>query len=78
MADFTHIPKYVSIKGSADVSVNLPYLVADLLLVLLPLMGTVAAEQDDGEDDEDQQNSSNGSCDDVCSVDSWAKQKGTS
>lgn len=34
--------------------VSVPYLIADFLLILLPVTGTATAEEDDGNNDEDQ------------------------
>ena len=51
-----------------DVLVSVPYLVADLLLVLLPVTSTATAEEDDGNNDEDQEYSNYGSCNDACGV----------
>lgn len=65
----------VSVRGVIDVLVNVPYLIADLLLVLLPVTGTAAAEEDDGDDDEEQEDSNNGPCDDACSVGGWVTRK---
>lgn len=54
--------------------VNVPDLIADFLLVLLPVAGTATAEEDDGDDEEDQEHSNYGSCDDACRVGSWITQ----
>jgi len=50
------------------VLMNVPYLVADFLLVLLPVTGAATAEEDEGNDEEDQEHSNYGPCDDACSV----------
>lgn len=57
-----------------DVFVSVPDLIADLLLVLLPVTRTATAEEDDGDNDEDQEYSNYGSCDDACSVGGWRTQ----
>ncbi len=54
-----------------DVSETVPYLIADFLLVLLPVTDTATAEEDDGNNDEDQEHKNYGSCDDACSVGGW-------
>lgn len=51
-----------------DVFVSVPDLVADLLLVLLPVTRTETTEEDDGNNDEDKEYSNYGSCDDACGV----------
>lgn len=51
-----------------DVSEGVPDLIADFLLILLPVTSTATAEEDDGNNDEDQEYSDYGSCDDACGV----------
>lgn len=58
-----------------DVFVSVPDLVADLLLVLLPVTCTATAEEDDGNNDEDQEYSNYGSCYDACGVGGWRTQR---
>lgn len=55
-------------------SEGLPDLIADFLLILLPVTSAATAEEDDGNDDEDQEYSDYGSCDDACSVGGWRTQ----
>lgn len=54
---------------------QVPYLVADFLLVLFPVTGTAEAEQDNGDDEEDQQDSDYGSRDDAGSIRDWMTQR---
>lgn len=57
------------------VVVRVPYLVADFLLILLPAMGTDAAEENDGNNEKDQEYSNYGSCNDACSVWGWTTEE---
>lgn len=59
-----------------DVLVSVPYLIADFLLVLLPVTSTATAEEDDGNNEEDKEHSNYGSCNDACSVGGWTTQGG--
>lgn len=54
---------------------NVPYLVADFLLVLLPVSGTATAEEDEGDDEENQKHANYGCCDDASSVGGWTQGK---
>lgn len=56
---------------------SVPDLIADFLLILLPVTSTATAEEDDGNNDEDQEYSDYGSCDDACGVGGWMKQRRT-
>ncbi len=66
---------WVSVSRVSLMFVSVPDLIADFLLVLLPVTGAAAAEEDDGDNDENQEYSNYGSCDDACSVGSWTTQK---
>lgn len=56
------------------VFVNIPDLIADFFLILLPVTSTPTAEEDDSDNDEDQEDSDYGSSDDAPSVRGWTTQ----
>lgn len=58
----------ISEPSLTDVFEGVPDLIADFLLILLPVTSTATAEEDDGNNDEDQEYSDYGSCDDACGV----------
>lgn len=57
--------------GYAGVSVSVPDLIADFLLILFPMTSTATAEEDDSNQDEDQEYGDYGCCDDTCRVGGW-------
>lgn len=57
--------------GYASVSVSVPDLIADFLLILFPVTSTATAEKDDSNQDEDQEYGDYGCCDDTCRVGGW-------